>query len=109
MWYSLDGGLHNYTFYYIEIHYYLFTQFAGVVYQSAWDALPDGSVTIRFYASDVAGNEAFEEVTVIKSTSPGDTPEGLDPGLLIFIVVISIVGGIAIIAVAYIFLKKRRV
>lgn len=108
MWYSLDGGLHNYTFYYIEIHYYLFTQFAGVVYQPAWDALPDGSITIRFYASDVAGNEVFEEVTVTKSTSPGGTPEGFDPGLLIFIVVISIVSGIAVLAVAYVFLKKRR-
>jgi hypothetical protein len=106
MWYSLDGGMHNYTFYYIEIHYYLFTQFAGVVNQSAWDALTDGSVTVRFYASDVVGNEAFEEVTITKSSSL--PPEGLDPGLLLFILVISTVGGIAVIAVAYLFLKKRR-
>jgi parallel beta-helix repeat protein len=108
MWYTLDGGMHNYTFYYLEIHYYLFTQFAGVIHQSAWNALPDGNVTIKFYASDVAGNEAFEEVTIIKSTAPENPPEGLDPGLLIFIVVISIVGGIAVISVAYFFLKKRR-
>ncbi|MFX0075648.1 MAG: nitrous oxide reductase family maturation protein NosD [Candidatus Hermodarchaeota archaeon] len=108
LWYTLDGGLHNYTFYYIEIHTFTYTRFAGVVDQSAWDALSDGSVIIRFYASDVVGNKAFEEVTITKSISPGGPPEGLDPGLLVFIVIISLVGGIAVIAVAYIFLKKRR-
>ncbi len=107
MWYTLDGGLHNYIFYYIEIYTFTYTRFAGVVSQSVWDALPDGSVTIRFYASDIVGNEAFEEVSIIKSTSD-PSPGELDPGLIIFIVVISIVGGIAVIAVAYLYLKKRR-
>jgi parallel beta-helix repeat protein len=94
MWYTLDDGLYNHTF----------TEPTGTIAQSAWDALPDGSVTIRFYASDMAGNEDFEEVSIIKGFSPG----GLDPGLIIFIVVISIVGGIAIIAVVYLFLKRRK-
>jgi len=104
MWYTLDGGMHNYTFHFIVVHTYTYPAFSGGVDQYAWDALLDGSITIRFYASDVAGNEAFEEVTIIKSI-PSD---GLDPGLILFIIVISLVGGIAVIAVAYLFLKKRR-
>lgn len=104
MWYTLDGGMHNYTFHFILVHTYTYPAFSGGVDQSAWDAMLDGSITIRFYASDVAGNEAFEEVPIIKSIPSN----GLDPGLIVFIVVISIVGGIAVIAVAYLFLKKRR-
>ena len=78
IWYTLDGGLHNYTF-----------TSNGKINQIVWDALPEGSVTITFYAIDMAGNEAFEEVTVIKDVSPG----GLDPGILAIIVVVSVIGG----------------
>lgn len=89
MWYTFDGGLHNYTF----------TQFIGTFDESAWDALPEGSVTIIFYATDIAGNEAFEDVSIIK---------GIDPEIMVYIAVISIVGGIVVIAVAYLYLKKRK-
>ena len=91
MWYSLDGGLHNYTF----------TE-NGKIDQSAWDALPDGSVMITFYAVDIVGNVALEEVSIIKNV-----PSGLDPGVIITIVIVSIVGGIAGIAGIYVFMKKR--
>jgi parallel beta-helix repeat protein len=107
MWYTLDGGLHNYTFFYIILYYYTYSTFVGGVAQTAWDAIPDGNVTITFYAIDVAGNKASKEVTVIKSVSP-EIP-GLDPGFIVAIIVISIVGGIAVLSVAYIFLKKRKV
>ncbi|NVM34216.1 MAG: hypothetical protein HWN81_01390 [Candidatus Lokiarchaeota archaeon] len=70
--------------------------------QTAWTALAQGNVTITFYASDLAGNEASESVTVIKSV-----PSGLDPGMIVTIVVVSIVGGVAVISVVYIFMKKR--
>lgn len=89
MWYTFDGGLKNYTF----------TQFTGTFNQSAWDALPEGSVNIIFYATDIAGNEAFEEVSIIK---------GIAPEIIVLIVVISIVGGIIVISVAYLYLKKRK-
>jgi len=92
MWYTLDGGLNNYTF----------TE-NGTIDQSAWDALDDGSITIIFYANDLVGNEAFEEVTITKSVSL----EGLNPGVIVIIVVVSIVGGVAVIAGLYIFMKKR--
>jgi len=92
MWYTLDGGLNNYTF----------TE-NGTINQVAWEALPQGSVTITFYARDIVGNEAFEEVMIIKSIPSG----GIDPTIIMVIVVVSVVGGIAVIAVIYIFMKKR--
>ena len=91
MWYTLDGGLHNFTF----------TE-NGIIDQSAWDALLDGSVIIRFYAIDIVGNVTFEEVSVIKNVQ-----SGLDPGVIIAIVIVSIVGGVALIAGIYVFMKKR--
>ena len=60
----------------------------GTIDSDAWIALPDGSVIIRFYANDTAGNLEVDEVTVIKDTqspivvinSPTDLQEfGEDP------------------------------
>lgn len=91
IWYSFDGGL---------------TTFAitnnTMLNQTAWTVLTQGDVTITFYASDLAGNEASESVTVIKSV-----PSGFDPGVIITIVIVSVVGGVAVISVVYIFMKKR--
>ena len=91
MWYSFDGGL---------------TTFAitnnTILNQTAWTALAQGDVTITFYARDLAGNGTSESVIVIKSVS-----SGLDPGVIVPIVVVSIVGGVAVISVVYIFMKKR--
>jgi parallel beta-helix repeat protein len=57
MWYTLDGGLNNYTF----------TEDGPfVIDQTAWDALPNEDITIRFYASDIAGNIFYEEITIRK-------------------------------------------
>jgi len=94
-WYSVDGGLHNYTF--VE---------NGTIDQSAWESLPEGSVTITFFAIDMAGNEASEEVIITKSISP--PPDGDDPTIVIVIIVISIGGVLIIIGVAYMFLQRRR-
>ncbi|MBY8979611.1 MAG: hypothetical protein KGD72_04425, partial [Candidatus Lokiarchaeota archaeon] len=53
MWYSLDSGLTNYTF--VE---------NGTFNQLAWDSVSNGTVTIFFYANDLAGNEAFDFVNM---------------------------------------------
>lgn len=90
MEYSFDGGVTT----------YVFTN-NTVFNQTAWAALPEGDVTITFYARDLAGNEASEAVIVVK------TAAGLDPGVIIIIVVVSIAGGIAVAAVIYIYIKKR--
>lgn len=89
--YSFNGGITTYAI----------TDNA-IFNQTAWIALSQGDVTITFYARDLAGNEASESVTVIKSV-----PSDLDPGVIITIVVISIVGGVAILAGVYVFMKKR--
>ncbi|MCJ7647539.1 MAG: right-handed parallel beta-helix repeat-containing protein [Candidatus Lokiarchaeota archaeon] len=91
MWYTLDGGLHNYTF----------TE-NGVINQTAWAALPEGSVTITFYASDIVGNEAIKHVVVTKSLTDDVGP------VIITIIVVSIVSGVALIGVGYIYFKKRK-
>ncbi|GAH51112.1 unnamed protein product [marine sediment metagenome] len=91
MWYSFDGGVSTYAI-----------TNNNVFNQTAWIELSEGEVTITFYARDIAGNEATEEVSVIKTV-----PIGLDPGVIITIVIVSIVGGVAVITVVYIFMKKR--
>ena len=93
MWYTIDGGLNKYTF-----------TNNGTIDQSAWDALSLGSITINFYANDTFGYEASEDVIITKSI-PSD---GDDPTIVIVIVAVSVVGGVAVIAVAYLFLKKRK-
>jgi parallel beta-helix repeat protein len=92
MWYTLDGGLNNITF-----------SENNTIDQAAWDNLPYGNVNITFYAIDIAGNEAFEGVTVIKAISVGRA----DPRVIAAIVVVSIGGGLILIGVAYMYLKKR--
>jgi len=55
IWYTLDGGGTNYTI----------TGLTGTFNQTAWGALSEGSVTIRFYANDTAGNIGFIDVEVL--------------------------------------------
>jgi hypothetical protein len=55
IWYTLDGGGANYTI----------TDLTGTFNQTAWEALSEGSLTIRFYANDSAGNIGFIDVEVI--------------------------------------------
>ena len=92
IWYSLDGGLTNYT---ITMN--------ATIDQTAWAMLSEGSITITFYANDTLGNLSSEEVTITKSIPS----EGFDPTITIVIVVISVVGGVVLIAGVYIFMKKR--
>ncbi|MFX1502586.1 MAG: nitrous oxide reductase family maturation protein NosD, partial [Promethearchaeota archaeon] len=91
IWYSIDGGLTNYTI-----------LNNGTFDQTAWTALSEGEVNITFYVKDLAGHEVSESVAVIKSIPDG----GLDPTIII-IIVVSIVVGVAVISVVYIFVKKR--
>ncbi len=92
MWYSLDGGLNNYTF----------TE-NRTIDQAAWAALSLGSVTITFYANDTAGNLASESVNVEKVP-----PASRDYIIIIIIVVIAIVSGAAIVTVI-ILLRRRKI
>jgi len=88
MWYTIDNGVTNITF-----------TSNSTINQALWDALPEGNVTIRFYAKDSAGNIGFQEVTVVKTISQSNLPE--IPGYNI-ILLLGIVSTIAVIIV-----KKR--
>jgi len=58
MWYTVDGGITNITF----------TE-NGTISQSAWDALAEGNVDIRFYANDTLGRIGYSEVTIKKDVT----------------------------------------
>jgi len=73
-WYTLDGGITNYTF----------TGLLGSIDQNAWNALLNGTVTIRFYANDTLGNLGYSDVSVrydkytptpLTLSSTADTPD----------------------------------
>ncbi|MFX1570538.1 MAG: NosD domain-containing protein [Promethearchaeota archaeon] len=57
-WYTIDGGLHNFTF----------TGSTGTIDQSAWDAASDGAITLTFYALDYAENIGSAVVNIEKDT-----------------------------------------
>ena len=107
MWYTIDGGLNNYTF----------TEFAGTINQTAWNALPDGTVIIRFYANDTTGNIGFQEVSVRKyiSISNDDDDDDDKKGikcpnrefLLLFLLIISLIGISGYLIYKYIPSRKR--
>ncbi|MFX1497560.1 MAG: hypothetical protein ACFFBH_08550 [Promethearchaeota archaeon] len=56
-WYTLNGGT--------DIQ---FIETTGTINFTAWNSLPDGPVTIRFYARDIVDQEDFDEVTIMKDT-----------------------------------------
>ncbi|MHA2010264.1 MAG: NosD domain-containing protein, partial [Promethearchaeota archaeon] len=57
MWYTLDAGLNNYTF----------TE-NGTIDQAAWNAMPEGDLTLRFCARDLPGSIGAAEVIINKDT-----------------------------------------
>ena len=58
-WYSIDGGLAT----------FIITETTGFIDSTAWNEASIGAVTLRFYARDMAGNEIYQEVVVLKRTS----------------------------------------
>ena len=82
-WYTIDNSLTNITF----------TGLTGTVNQTLWDALPEGNVTIRFYANDTLGRIGFQEVTVTKTIPQSPLPgiPGFDILLLVGIISVMVV------------------
>ncbi|MFX1455481.1 MAG: hypothetical protein ACFFDB_08925 [Promethearchaeota archaeon] len=69
-WYNLIGEPQNITF----------TGFTGTINQTIWDKFGNGTVTIRFFGSDLAGNFGYQDLTIRKNiyapiitiNTPGD-------------------------------------
>ncbi|MEJ2251050.1 MAG: hypothetical protein P8Y97_15535, partial [Candidatus Lokiarchaeota archaeon] len=55
-WYSLDDGLTNHSF-------------SGTINQNIWDLVPDGLITIKFYAKDTVGNLAVNSIILEKDAT----------------------------------------
>ncbi|MFX1569721.1 MAG: hypothetical protein ACFFCV_15285 [Promethearchaeota archaeon] len=57
-WYTIDGGINNFTFTANE-----------TINEAVWDALPDGVITLIFYANNTLGDINFEHVNIQKDAS----------------------------------------
>jgi len=77
-WYTIDGGVTNFTI----------SGLTGNINSTAWNNAPIGAVTIRFYSRDLAGNEVYQEVVVIKQ-SPSQPPSIVGYDMVILISVLS--------------------
>ena len=88
-WYTIDNGQINITI----------TELTGVIDEDAWNTAQTGSLTIRFYARDEAGNIGYSEVIILKVSSGGGG--GKIPGFNL----LSILSILSLITVFYI--KKR--
>lgn len=91
MWYSIDDGA----------NLYYFTESTGSINQTTWEALAQGEITITFYAVDTLGHSTSESVVIVKSIS-----EELDP-LTLTIIVSTVIGGVVVVSLVFIFMKKR--
>lgn len=58
-WYSLDFGLTNFTF-----------TDNGTIDHTTWSNLPDGFITIRFYANDTGGKLNYTDIIIEKERIP---------------------------------------
>ncbi len=72
MWYTLDGGFHNYTF-----------TTNGTINQNAWSSILEGSVKLQFYAMDKTGKIGYAEITINKK-------EVAIPGYNLWLLVMSV-------------------
>jgi len=64
IWYTLNDGTE-----------YPVASTTGTINQAAWDALPEGTVSLKFYVEDDIGQEKYQEVTIVK--------DSLDPTITI--------------------------
>ena len=92
MWYTIDGGVTDIPF----------TSSTGFIDSTAWNNAPYGAITVRFYAKDLAGNEVYQEVLIIKQ-SPSVPPSIIGYDIFVLISVVSIV---SMLIIRKKFLKK---
>jgi len=102
MWYSLDGGQTNTTF----------TGFSGTINEYLWDGLPEGEITIKFYAKDTLQHESYKDIIVVKELpAPIDDNGGNGDGELPFeywIIIISSIVGVALAVPVLIWYIRRK-
>ena len=70
-WYTIDSGVINYTF----------TE-NGIINQTAWDEMDDGTITLTFYTSDII-YQYFHNITHIGSASVSIIKDTVAPIIII--------------------------
>lgn len=87
-WYSLDGGTTNFTI----------SEVTGVISESVWNGLPNGHLTLTFYAKDETNNIGQSSVLITKNSPEEPTPPPLIPGydLYLLLGVFSVISTILI-------------
>ena len=76
-WCSLDGGTTNITI----------TALSGVISETAWNVLPNGHVTLTFYAKDEGGNIGQNSVLITKNSTEEPTPPPAIPGYDLYLLI----------------------
>jgi len=76
-WYSLDGGTTNNTI----------TALSGAISESAWNALPNGHVTLTLYARDEGGNIGQNSVLITKNSTEEPAPPPVIPGYDLYLLI----------------------
>ncbi len=95
MWYTLDGGLNNFTF----------TE-NGTIDQNAWNSLSYGLVNLKFYAIDKTGKVGFAEVNFNKQPQTiEEIPGFILPLLLMSVFILSLI--IVRTSLSKILIRKR--
>jgi hypothetical protein len=92
IWYTINNGQNI-----------IITLYAGILNESIWNTLPNGPVTIKFFANDTAGNIGSDVVIIYKSTPSFNIPPGI-PGSDVFL--IFFITFLAIISLSWKSLKK---
>ncbi|MFW9866750.1 MAG: nitrous oxide reductase family maturation protein NosD [Candidatus Thorarchaeota archaeon] len=92
IWYTLNDG--DKIFIGIEL--------LGIINLDEWNKLPNGYITLRFYANDTLGNLNFDEIIIVKNVPTSGN--GRVPGYDLFI----LIGIISISALILIQLKRRK-
>ena len=88
-WYTIDGGKQNFTF----------TGLKGTINQKAWRSMPDGEITITFYAEDLVGHIGYAEVTINKLFDVTDYYP---------IIILGVVGFLSILTIFIVLFRRRR-
>jgi len=80
-WYTLEGVAGTFSF----------TGLTGTIDQGIWDSVPQGAISITFYAEDGAGNIGTETVIVIKRVPSAPSIPGYNLYFLLGIVFIGLI------------------
>ena len=89
IWYTLDGGVMNFTS----------NSLTGTINQATWTSLADGIITITFFANNSVGLKGRAQVMVVKDSSeePPPAPPGI-PGYDLYLL-LGALGTISIILI----------